>query len=153
MSTTVTTKGQVTIPKAVRERLGIVPGSQVDFVLTPNGNVLPKHDAPPGMSRFARIVGSAGPGMTTDELMALLAVAGIGLRAMTRQALFLAGKACERYRRGGGPRATLPPDLFTGAQAAAERLYLLTPDPRRRRTYFPSVELITPPVISRAFRK
>jgi AbrB family looped-hinge helix DNA binding protein len=31
MSTTVTAKGQVTIPKAVRDMLGIGPGSQVDF--------------------------------------------------------------------------------------------------------------------------
>jgi AbrB family looped-hinge helix DNA binding protein len=28
----VTEKGQVTIPKPVRDRLGIVPGSEVDFV-------------------------------------------------------------------------------------------------------------------------
>jgi antitoxin PrlF len=33
MSTRVTSKGQVTIPKRVREALGITPGSQVDFVL------------------------------------------------------------------------------------------------------------------------
>jgi antitoxin PrlF len=31
MSTTVTSKGQVTIPKPVRDRLNIKPGSQVDF--------------------------------------------------------------------------------------------------------------------------
>lgn len=31
MSTTVKAKGQVTIPKAVRDMLGIGPGSQVDF--------------------------------------------------------------------------------------------------------------------------
>ena len=30
MATTVTSKGQVTIPKAVRDRLGIEPGSAVD---------------------------------------------------------------------------------------------------------------------------
>jgi AbrB family looped-hinge helix DNA binding protein len=34
----VTTKGQVTIPKEVRDRLGIEPGSEVDFVVT-NGVV------------------------------------------------------------------------------------------------------------------
>ena len=33
MSTTVTRKGQVTIPKAVRDRLNLKPGSAVDFEL------------------------------------------------------------------------------------------------------------------------
>jgi AbrB family looped-hinge helix DNA binding protein len=72
MSTTVTTKGQVTIPKPVRDRLGIVPGSKVDFELAPDGRVVLKHNSATLESRFAGIVGRAGPGMTTDELMALL---------------------------------------------------------------------------------
>ena len=33
----VTAKGQVTIPKAVREDLGIQPGDEVDFVKTESG--------------------------------------------------------------------------------------------------------------------
>ena len=73
MTTTVTMKGQVTIPKPVRDRLGIEPGSKVDFDLTPDGRVvLVKHGEGAPESRIARIVGSAGPGLTTDELMALL---------------------------------------------------------------------------------
>jgi len=40
MSTTVTSKGQVTIPKRVREQLGIVPGSAVDFEAGPDGSVV-----------------------------------------------------------------------------------------------------------------
>ena len=35
-STTVTSKGQVTIPKVVRQRLGICQGSQVEFVMVDN---------------------------------------------------------------------------------------------------------------------
>jgi AbrB family looped-hinge helix DNA binding protein len=35
MSTTVTSKGQVTIPRRVRDLLGIGPGSKVDFERAP----------------------------------------------------------------------------------------------------------------------
>jgi AbrB family looped-hinge helix DNA binding protein len=78
MPTTVTTKGQVTIPKPIRDSLGLAPGSQVVFeygangevVLKPVARVRPKRSAP---SRFARLRGTGGRGgMTTDELMTLL---------------------------------------------------------------------------------
>jgi antitoxin PrlF len=73
MATTVTRKGQVTIPKPIRDYLGIQPGSQVDFRRSADGGVvIEKADGPRPPSRFAKARGSAGPGMTTDELMALL---------------------------------------------------------------------------------
>jgi antitoxin PrlF len=73
MATTVTSKGQVTIPKPVRDHLGIGPGSRVDFRRTQDGNILiEKAEGPRQPNRFAKARGSAGPGMTTDELMALL---------------------------------------------------------------------------------
>jgi AbrB family looped-hinge helix DNA binding protein len=40
MATTVTSKGQVTIPKPVRDRLGIKPGNAVDFRMDPDGRVV-----------------------------------------------------------------------------------------------------------------
>ncbi len=40
MAHTVTSKGQVTIPKPVRERLGIRPGSAVAFEMTEGGEVV-----------------------------------------------------------------------------------------------------------------
>ena len=73
MATTVTSKGQVTVPQRVRERLGIVPGSKVEFELADDGRVvLTKVDPEKQVSRFEKLRGSAGPGMSTDELMALL---------------------------------------------------------------------------------
>jgi antitoxin PrlF len=73
MATTVTTKGQVTIPKPVRDYLGIEPGSEVNFRRAEDGSmVIERADGTRPPSRFAKLVGSAGPGPTTDELMELL---------------------------------------------------------------------------------
>lgn len=59
-------------------------------------------------------------------------------------AAFLAGKAFVDYRRRGGRRRSPLPDFFIGAHAAVTGLRLLTRDPLRYRTYFPTVELIAP---------
>lgn len=61
------------------------------------------------------------------------------------EAAFLAGRAFLSYRRRGGRRRSPLPDFFIGAHAAVSRLTLLTRDARRYRTYFPTVELISPP--------
>ena len=72
MATTVTSKGQVTIPKRVRDRLGIQPGSRVEFNLSARGRVvLLKVGSTPATSRCEALRGTAGAGMTTDEIMAL----------------------------------------------------------------------------------
>ena len=72
MATTVTSKGQVTIPKRVRDRLAIEPGSRVEFELTPDGQVvLIKVGAETTANRFEELRGRAGAGMTTDQIMAL----------------------------------------------------------------------------------
>ncbi|HET9583927.1 MAG TPA: AbrB/MazE/SpoVT family DNA-binding domain-containing protein [Bradyrhizobium sp.] len=72
MPTTVTRKGQVTIPKLVREHLGIVPGSRVEFRRATDGSiVIEKADGTREPSRFAKLVGIAGPGPSTDEIMAI----------------------------------------------------------------------------------
>ncbi|MQB45704.1 AbrB/MazE/SpoVT family DNA-binding domain-containing protein [Rhizobium sp. ICMP 5592] len=72
MSTTVTAKGQVTIPKAVRDLLGIGPGSRVDFRRAADGSVVVVPlDTNKQQSRFAKFRGHAGKGMSTDEIMAL----------------------------------------------------------------------------------
>lgn len=70
MPTTVTSKGQVTIPKAVRDRLGIEPGNAVDFKLNADGNVvLLKVGGDAHISPFDKWRGIAGPGPSTDEIM------------------------------------------------------------------------------------
>ena len=72
MATKVTSKGQVTIPKPVRERLGIQPGNAVDFELAADGSVvLVKVDGQRRVSRFEPLRGRADAGLSTDEIMAL----------------------------------------------------------------------------------
>jgi predicted nucleic acid-binding protein len=79
-----------------------------------------------------------------EKLDAVLATLGVVIAAIPRVALFSAGKAYLRYRRGGGVRTGVLPDFFIGAHAALERMPLLTRDPRKYSTYFPDVVLIVP---------
>lgn len=60
------------------------------------------------------------------------------------EAAFLAGKAFVSYRRRSGTRKSPLPDFYIGAHAAIAGLALLTRDPARYRTYYPSVQLICP---------
>lgn len=85
-------------------------------------------------SRFQRI----------DDLDILLTSVEIGVADMSRPALFLAGQAFRIYRSRGGPRLSVLPDFFIGAQAAVLDAPLITRDTRRYRTYFPNLRLIAP---------
>ncbi len=85
MGTLVTSKGQVTIPKKVRDYLGIAPGTAVAFDLREDGEVVvhkasghkARGHAPGAGARrrktgpLARLRGLATAGMSTDEIMAL----------------------------------------------------------------------------------
>ena len=81
---------------------------------------------------------------TVEDVDAMLRNLDIGVATIPRTALFLAGKAYLRYRATGGVRTGVLSDFFIGAHAAVEQRPLLTRDARRYRTYFPTVELITP---------
>ena len=74
MSTKVTTKGQVTIPKRVRDLLVLKAGSEVKFRYGPNREIILERadggERP--LSKFAKFLGHAGPGPSTDEIMAML---------------------------------------------------------------------------------
>jgi antitoxin PrlF len=73
MATRMTSKGQVTVPKRVRDRLGMTPGSQVEFELGEDGRVfLTKAAAEDPKSPLEALRGRAGPGLSTDEIMALM---------------------------------------------------------------------------------
>ena len=68
----VTTKGQVTIPQHIREKLGITPATEVDFVEEGDRVFLVKlRGKKTATRRFAKLRGVADVKMTTDEIMAL----------------------------------------------------------------------------------
>jgi len=72
----VTVKGQVTVPKPIRELLEIGPGSEVEFVMDQDGRIILRKVTdtsrqPAAVNRFDQLRGSAGAGLTTDEIMAL----------------------------------------------------------------------------------
>ncbi len=75
MATTITIKGQVTIPKKVREALQLSPGDGVDFDVNREGEVV-VHKAGARLKvrrdRFDSARGKAQIKWRTDELMALL---------------------------------------------------------------------------------
>jgi hypothetical protein len=79
-----------------------------------------------------------------ETLDGIVEEAGLSIAAMPRSALFLAGKAFQRYRQSGGRKTGVLPDFFIGAHAAIAGITLLTRDPRRYRTYFPKLALISP---------
>jgi antitoxin PrlF len=75
MATTMTVKGQVTIPKKVREALRLAPGDGVDFDVNREGQVVVRKAAAKGRAtrdRFDAVRGKATVKWRTDELMALL---------------------------------------------------------------------------------
>ena len=71
----ITSKGQVTIPIEIREKAGLLPGTEVDFELDGDKVRIVRAKTPRGETRGQEIVrrlrGSATVKMSTDEIMAL----------------------------------------------------------------------------------
>jgi antitoxin PrlF len=69
----ITTKGQVTIPREVREKMGFLPHSDVEFVIEGNAVVIRKVEGKEtrGRNLVERMRGRATVRMSTDEIMAL----------------------------------------------------------------------------------
>jgi len=69
----ITSKGQVTIPVEIRERLGLLPNSEVEFVVEGNAVRLRKARGRQGRGRslVARLRGRGSGRLSTDEILAL----------------------------------------------------------------------------------
>ena len=76
MATTITRKGQVTVPKRIRNALGINPGTQVAFEVNKDGEVVLRKAGRTHRKfkrdRFEAARGRADVKYRTDDLMALL---------------------------------------------------------------------------------
>lgn len=78
MTTTLTSKGQVTIPKRIRDELQLLPGARVEFSVNAAGEVVLHQARPargarrPALDRFEAVRGRADVHWRTDELMKLL---------------------------------------------------------------------------------
>ncbi len=69
---TVTSKGQITLPKEIRDALGLIPGSQVEFQLEPGRVILRKRVSPEVFQRWQGYLRGKIPTGSVDELMELL---------------------------------------------------------------------------------
>ena len=67
-ATTMTTKGQVTVPREIRDRLGLQAGDKIAWSLLSNGTVVIR----PKTRRLADLVGMltrpGQPGVSVDEM-------------------------------------------------------------------------------------
>ena len=79
-----------------------------------------------------------------EALEKAMEIAAFQMLEIPKEALFLAGKAFMQYKKSEGSKSSPLPDFYIGAQAAVMDLDLITRDESRYRTYFPTVNLITP---------
>jgi AbrB family looped-hinge helix DNA binding protein len=68
MTSTISSKGQITVPKAIRTRLGLRAGTRVAFELTADGAVL-RRDHSKRVSTVDRVRGILKRSVSTDLLI------------------------------------------------------------------------------------
>ena len=81
---------------------------------------------------------------TLDEVEALLPDDQFAREGLPWSAAFAAGAAFRKYRQSSGARDRVLPDFLIGAHAVIRDYAILTRDPKGYRSYFPTVQLITP---------
>ena len=71
MGHALTVKGQITIPKAMRDHMGVAQGQELEFVAQPDGKVLmfPAKKPSQGENPFLKFIGTGVSGMTTEEIL------------------------------------------------------------------------------------
>lgn len=69
----ITSKGQVTIPIELREQVGLLPGTEIDFAIDGDGVRLTRSTRAIGRGHtiVEHLRGRATSGLSTEEIMAL----------------------------------------------------------------------------------
>jgi len=79
-----------------------------------------------------------------EEIDQIITQLHLSYHELPKSALFHAGQAFRAYRSKNGTKTSPLADFFIGGHAKALEMPIITRDVNRYRTYFPSVELITP---------
>jgi len=77
MESSITIKGQATIPKAIREHLGLEPGDRVKFFVHPDGSVVLLPKLPASAAR-GMLKPRSRRAVTTEQMAAAVAEAATG---------------------------------------------------------------------------
>lgn len=86
----------------------------------------------------------AGMRPSEADLVNILAPLDFVREVLPFSAAYEAGRAHVDYRKSGGLRERTLPDFFIGAHAFVKSHKLLTRDPQRYWTYFPSLDIVSP---------
>jgi len=65
---TITSKGQITIPKSVRKSLGLQPGDRIEFFVHENGEIIVKPIAKKVDEVFGRLYDNKRKPVSVDEM-------------------------------------------------------------------------------------
>lgn len=84
MESAITSKGQATIPKTIREHLGLKPGDRVKFFVHPDGTVVLLPKLPAGALRGILKSKHDRP-VTIDEMTEAVAEGAAGVRRAPRR--------------------------------------------------------------------
>ena len=82
--------------------------------------------------------------LNIEALERTLRAIGLEWSELSKPGLFLAAQAHHSYRQRGGAKRNVLADFFIGAHAAVLSIPLLTRDPQRFKSYFPTLVLIHP---------
>lgn len=86
----------------------------------------------------------AASDIAEDTLTVAFSWLDMSRESLPFEAAFRAGKTHRAYRMAGGQRERTLPDFLVGAHAEWRRYRLLTRDAARYRTYFPTIDIISP---------